>query len=177
MADEFITKDGKTVALRRPKLDDVNSLLELVNSTVREGAPINRMTELTQIEEMEFLPRRLAEIERGEAIQYVAEVEGELVGNAEIRKQVGRKSHVGTLGINVKSGFRQIGIGAKLIEKLIGEAKKQGLKIITLQVNETNLHAISLYKKIGFRETGRIPKAVCWNGKYVDDITMVIDIS
>jgi ribosomal protein S18 acetylase RimI-like enzyme len=176
MADQFNAKDGRTVVIRKPRLEDLDGLLELVNSTVREGAPINRMTELSRTEEIEFLPRRLAEIERGDTIQIIAEVEGELVGNAEIRRHVGRQSHVGTMGMSVKSGFRRIGIGARLIEKLIDEGKKQGLKIITLQVNETNLPAITLYRKLGFKETGRIPKAVYWNGKYVDDIIMVTSI-
>jgi ribosomal protein S18 acetylase RimI-like enzyme len=176
MADEFIAKDGRTVVIRKPRLEDLNGLLDLVNSTVREGAPINRVTELSRTEEIEFLPRRLAEIERGDTIQIIAEVEGELVGNAEIRRHVGRQSHVRTMGMSVKSGFRRLGIGARLIEKLIGEGKKQGLKIITLQVNETNLPAIILYRKLGFKETGRIQKAVYWNGKYVDDIIMVADI-
>jgi len=176
MDDEFVAKDGRTVVIRKPRLEDLDGVLELVNSTVREGAPINRMTELSRAEELEFLPRRLTEIERGDTIQYMAEVDGELVGNAEIRKQVGRKSHLETLGMSVKSGFRRKGIGARLMEKVMNEAKKKGLKIITLQVNETNLPAITLYRKLGFKETGRIPKAVYWNEKYVDDIIMVADI-
>jgi RimJ/RimL family protein N-acetyltransferase len=174
---KFIAENGKTVVIRKLRLEDLDSLLELVNSTVREGAPINRNTELSRAEELEFLPRRLAEIERGDVIQYVVEVDGELVGNAEIRKQVGRKSHLGTLGVSVKSDFRRKGIGARLIEKVMSEAKKQGLKIVILQVNETNLPAITLYRKLGFKETGRIPKAIYWDGKYVDDIMMVADIS
>jgi ribosomal protein S18 acetylase RimI-like enzyme len=176
MADEFIAKDGRTVVIRKLRVEDLNGLLELVNSTVREGAPINRMTELSRTEEAEFLPRRLAEIERGDTIQIIAEVEGELIGNAEIRRHVGRQSHVGTMGMSVKSGFRKIGIGARLMEKIIGEGNKQELKIVTLQVNETNFPAITLYKKLGFKETGRIPKAVYWNEKYVDDIIMVKDL-
>jgi L-amino acid N-acyltransferase YncA len=177
MAGEFIAKDGRPVAFRKPKWEDLDGLLDILNSVVREGAPVNRTTGVSRSEEIDFLARRLAEIERGTVIQLIAEVDGELAANAEIRKGAGRQSHVGSLGIIVKSGFRHMGIGAKLMERLISEGKKQGLKIITLQVNETNLPAISLYRKLGFRETGRIPKAISWNGKYVDDVTMVIEIS
>jgi ribosomal protein S18 acetylase RimI-like enzyme len=174
---EFIARDGRAVVVRELRLEDLDGLLELVNSTVREGAPINRMTELSRAEEVEFLPKRLGEIKRGETVQFIAEVDGEVVGNAEVRRHVGRQSHVGTMGIVVKSGFRRIGIGTRLIEKLLSEGKKQGLKIVTLQVNETNLPAITLYRKLGFNETGRIPKAIHWNEKYVDDIIMVTDVS
>jgi ribosomal protein S18 acetylase RimI-like enzyme len=175
MADHFSAKDGTTVVIRKLSLGDLEGLLELVNSTVREGAPINRITELSRKEEKEFLPKRLAEIEQGETIQIIAEIEGELVGNAEIRRHVGRQSHVGTLGISVKSGFRRKGIGTRLMQELLNQAKTQGLKIIILQVNETNLPAITLYRKLGFKETGRIPRAVHWNGKYVDDVIMIVD--
>ena len=174
---EFVAKDGRAVVVRELRLEDLDGLLELVNSTVREGAPINRVTELSRAEEVEFLPKRLGEIKRGETVQFIAEIDGEVVGNAEVRRHVCRQSHVGTMGIVVKSGYRRIGIGTRLIEKLLSEGKKQGLKIVTLQVNETNLPAITLYRKLGFNETGRIPKAIYWNGKYVDDIIMVTDVS
>ena len=55
--------------------------------------------------------------------------------------------------------------------------KKQGLKIVMLQVNETNLPATTLYRQLGFEETERIPKAVFWKGKYVDDVIMAKEIS
>lgn len=174
---EFIARDGRAVVVRELRLEDLDGLLELVNSTVREGAPINRMTELSRAEEVEFLRKRLDEIKRGETVQFIAEIDGEVVGNAEVRRHVGRQSHVGTMGIVVKSGFRRIGIGTRLIEKLLSEGKKQGLKIVTLQVNETNLPAITLYRKLDFNETGRILKAIYWNEKYVDDIIMVTDVS
>ncbi len=175
MLDEFTTKDGRIVIFRKPKWTDLDGLLDFINSIVREGAPINLTAEVSRNEEIEFLARRLVEIEKGDIIQLIAEIEGEIVGNADIARHVGRQSHVGTLGIIVKLGFRRIGIGAKLIERLISEAKRKGLKIIDLQVNETNVPAITLYKKLGFRETGRTPKGIYWNGKYVDSITMTID--
>jgi len=79
---------------------------------------------------------------------------------------------VGVLGIAVKSGYRRLGIGAKLIEVLLEEAKKQGLKVIVLDVYEKNLPALNLYRKMGFKEVGRIPKAIFWKGRYIDDIKM-----
>jgi len=176
VSDEFTTKDGRIVVFRMPKWADLDGLLGFINSIIREGAPINLTTEVSRTEEIKFLARRLAEIEKGSIIQFIAEIDGEIVGNADIARNVGRQSHVGTLGIIVKSAFRRIGIGAKLIEKLTDEAKKKGLKIINLQVNETNIPAITLYKKLGFRETGRTPKAISWKGEYVDSVAMTVDI-
>lgn len=176
MLDEFITKDGRIVVFRKPKWTDLDGLLDFINSVVREDAPINLTAEVSRNEEVEFLARRLVEIEKGNIVQLVVEIKGEIVGNADIARHVGRQSHVGTLGIIVRSGFRRIGIGAKLIEKLISEAEKEGMKLITLQVNETNIPAITLYKNLGFKEIGRTPKAIFWKGKYVDSVTMIVDI-
>jgi len=46
------------------------------------------------------------------------------------------------------------------------------LKVIVLDVYEKNLPALNLYRKMGFKEVGRIPKAIFWKGRYIDDIKM-----
>jgi len=77
----------------------------------------------------------------------------------------------------VKNGYRRIGIATKLMEVLVREAKKHGLKLIVLDVYENNYPARALYKKFGFKEVGRVPKAIFWKGEYVDEIRMALDIS
>jgi len=39
----------------------------------------------------------------------VAEVDGKVIANSEIRKMVGKSSHVGELGIVIKLGYRDNG--------------------------------------------------------------------
>jgi RimJ/RimL family protein N-acetyltransferase len=46
------------------------------------------------------------------------------------------------------------------------------LKLLTLSVYATNERAKHVYQKLGFVETGRIPKKFFKEGKYVDEITM-----
>jgi len=174
--EEFTAKDGKTILLRKPRWEDLDGLLDFVNSLVKEETPINRTTEVSRSEEVEFLARRLSSIENGKIIQLVAEIDGKVIGSTEVAKLSGRESHVGKLGIGVKSGYRRIGIATKLIETVIRQAEKQGLKIILLAVYENNLPAITLYKKLGFKEVGRTRKGVCWKGQYIDDIKMAIEI-
>ncbi|UCD96290.1 MAG: N-acetyltransferase [Candidatus Bathyarchaeota archaeon] len=173
----FSAKDGRTVLLRKPRWDDLDGLLALINSLVREDAPINRMAEVSRLEESEFLTKRLSSIENGAIIQVVAEVDGEIVGNAEISKLRGREAHVGRLGIGVKRDYRRIGIATRMIESLLHQAEEHGLKIILLAVYANNLSAITLYRKFGFREIGRTPKGVRWKDAYVDDIRMVLEIA
>ena len=52
--------------------------------------------------------------------------------------------------IEVLSSYRGKGFGKKLLEHLISKGKD-----ITLEVNETNNIAISLYKSLGFKEVAK----------------------
>ena len=105
--------------------------------------------------------------------KWVAEVDGKVVANSEIGKREGFSSHVGGVGIAIREGYRDIGIGTEMLRTLISEAEKMGLKVLTLGVFSTNARAIHVYSKVGFRETGRVPKEIIKNGKYVDHIIMV----
>lgn len=174
--EEFTTEDQRTILLRKPEWADLDELLDFINSLVREEAPINRVDEVSRSEEVEFLTKRLSSIDKGEVLQLIAKNESGIVGNAEVVKLSGRESHVGKLGISVRSGYRRIGIATKLVKSLLREARKQGLKIILLAVFENNLPAITLYRKIGFKEIGRTPRGVFWKGKYVDDIKMALEL-
>ena len=168
----FTLKDGRKAVVRTPRWEDLDDLMDFINSLVREEAPILREKEVSRIEEAEWLAERLVSLEKDEIIHFVAEVDGKVVASAEIAKRRGHQKHVGVLGIAVKSGYRRLGIATKLIEALLEEAKKQGLKVIILDVYEKNLPALNLYKRMGFKEVGRAPKAVYWKGECIDDIKM-----
>ncbi len=168
----FTLKDGRKAVVRTPRWEDLDDLLDFINSLVKEDAPILRTSEVSRIEEAEWLARQLVSTEKGELIHFVAEVDGKIVASAEIRKRKGHQKHVGVLGIAVKSDYRRLGIATKLIEAMLDEAKKQGLKVIVLDVYEKNLPALNLYKRMGFKEVGRIPKVIYWKGEYIDDVKM-----
>ena len=83
---------------------------------------------------------------------------------------------MGVLGIIIKDNYRDIGIGTKMLETLILQAKNMGLRILTLTVFSTNKRAKHVYEKVGFKETGRIPKDIFKNGKFIDQLIMVKDL-
>ena len=56
--------------------------------------------------------------------------------------------------IVTRKSFRNKGIGSKLLENLIIASKEKNMSSITLEVNENNIYAISLYKKFNFKTTG-----------------------
>ena len=106
---------------------------------------------------------------------WVAEDEGGLVGHAflEPMKMAGN-SHVFTLNIVVHPGKTGRGVGTALMAHLLRWARtRQELRKIELVVRATNERAISLYKRFGFAEEGRLRDRVStFDGQFVDDIAM-----
>ena len=58
-------------------------------------------------------------------------------------------------GIAVKEGMRGRGIGTGLVRALEGEARKKGIKKLSLEVVDSNPRAKALYERLGFVEAGR----------------------
>jgi ribosomal-protein-alanine N-acetyltransferase len=78
----------------------------------------------------------------------VAKLSGEIVGYA-----IGEKNKDSGLIISVavKKEWRKRGIGRKLVEKLLENFKKEGMKIVFLHVREENRDAINFYQALGFK--------------------------
>lgn len=169
----FSAKDGREVVLRTPTWNDLDDLMAMINSLVEEGADILIDEKVSRDEEIDWLSKALARLERDEVFYLVAQVSGKAIGNSEIgRKTSGHDKHVGTLGIVISNGCRNLGIGTEMIKTLIEQAHAMNLKLLTLSVYATNERARHVYQKLGFVETGRIPKKFFKEGKYLDEITM-----
>jgi RimJ/RimL family protein N-acetyltransferase len=169
----FTANDGRTVILRTPRWEDLDDFFELINSLVEEGAEILMNQKVTRDEEADWLGRKLADVEKDNEFCLAAEVNGSVVANSSLRKKSGYSSHVGSLGVIIKKGFRDVGIGTEMLKALISRAETIGLEILTLSVFSSNERAFHVYEKVGFKEVGRIPNGLFKNGKYLDDILMV----
>ena len=169
----FTAKGGRDVILRTPKWEDIDDLLELINTLIDENADIWMRETVTGNDQIDWLSRRLAAIEKCEIIQIVAEINGHVIANTDVTIKTGSRSDVGDIGIIIHQDYRDIGIGTEMMKQLITQAKERGLKIVTLGVFATNTRAKHVYEKFGFRECGRIPGEIYKNGQYIDHITMV----
>ncbi|UCD73419.1 MAG: GNAT family N-acetyltransferase [Candidatus Bathyarchaeota archaeon] len=168
----FTAKNGKEVILRTPRGEDLDDLVEHINSLVDEGAEILRNTRVTRDQEAEWLEKNLADIKEEKLLFLVAEVDRRIVGTSAVRKRRGYSSHVGDLGVAISKDCRNIGIGTEMLETIISEAKKAGIKTLFLRVFATNKTARHLYEKMGFKETGRTPNIFYKDRKYLDEVTM-----
>jgi L-amino acid N-acyltransferase YncA len=172
----FIAKDGREVILRTPKWEDLDDLMEFINSLVEEGADIIRDQKVTRDQEADWLGRKLAIIEKGEEFDLIAEVEGKAIALAELQRKKGCSNHVGGLAIGIRNNYRDVGIGTQLLTCLIAQAKTIGLEILTIEAFSTNERALHVYEKVGFKQTGRRPKFFYRHGKYIDEVIMTQEL-
>jgi len=66
-------------------------------------------------------------------------------------------------------------IATNLLLATISEAKKiNGIEQLELGVSTVNKPAIAAYRKVGFNETGTSKRCLKVNGKYIDELLMVL---
>jgi RimJ/RimL family protein N-acetyltransferase len=173
---KFKAKDGKEVILRNPKWEDLDDLLEFINSLVDEGVDLVIRQKVTREQEALWLSKKLVDIEMDNVFCIVTEVDGKVIANSSIKKHSGYFGHTCSLGIAIMTGYRDIGIGTEMMKTLISRAKKWGLKFIELFVFGTNERAIHVYRKLGFTEAGRKPNFIFKDGEYIDHLNMIMGL-
>lgn len=98
----------------------------------------------------------------GEGItSYVIEDNGQIVGMYKlIANQRDLGSHVANASFMVSSSYQGKGIGKAMGLHCLKEAKKAGFKAIQFNfVVSTNVGAVGLWKNLGFKIVGTLPKA------------------
>ena len=92
---------------------------------------------------------------------FVAEDDGRVVGMYKlIPNRIGRGSHVSNASFMVDPGVHGKGIGRRLGEHCLAEARRQGYEAMQFNfVVSTNTGGVTLWKKLGFAIIGTLPKA------------------
>ncbi len=129
----------------------------------------------SQDDERRVFSESLRDIEAGNLVNSVAEIESHVVGWCDVRRvRPGTPlDHRGSLGICVRREFRGRGVGTTLMKATI-EKSRGRFESIELTVHSNNLGAIKLYERFGFEKYGRLPSAVKRAGRYLDDDLMYL---
>ena len=100
---------------------------------------------------------------------------GDVIGAGYLNRGVGRKSHTARIAVTVDLDYRGRGIGTLLFKTLINEAKKVGIIRIEDEPVETNIPAIHILEKLGFKREGiAVKKARLDDGTFVNCIYMAL---
>lgn len=165
-----MTKDGREIIVRPAEVRDASALHHIYAETIAEHKYLPELYVSLSIPEWRDW---LAKVNQEREIILVAELDGTVVGHVSLQPEEWQTSeHVAVLGIIVKKGYRNIGIGRALILAAFDAALVVGYQKITLSVFANNDRAIALYTKMGFRQVGRKEKQFYINKEYIDEILM-----
>jgi len=144
------------VRIKRASVEDLDRLRDCelqIWRSLREWLPNSFVDpNINQIQRPEYLQNWQQMLQNKEVIYLLAEEDNEIIGLATGRV---REDGVGMLGfLGVKKDCRRGGIGSKLLNKFMEEAKKRSAHKVWL-FTSPNLHsAIRLYVKTGFVPEG-----------------------
>lgn len=153
------------ICVRKYNLNDIPSMIDIWNEVVEEGIAFPQEEYLTAKTGEEFF-----------ASQTFCGV-AEDVDTAEILgmyilhpNNVGRCGHICNASYAVKSSFRGMHIGERLVTDCMEQGKIAGFRILQFNaVVKTNYGARHLYEKLGFVPLGIIPNGfLLKNGSYED---------
>lgn len=177
---EFTLKDGRKAAIRSPREEDVQEMLDYLYKSSGETEFLLRYPE----ECVKYTPEgEKALFERVNAADneamLVCTVDGRIAGNCMISWSKGIKTrHRASVAIALLREFWGLGIGTRLFEEMIRIAEEhENILQMELEFIEGNSRARSLYEKMGFRITGVRPNATrLKDGTLLNEYTMIKEI-
>lgn len=169
-SQQVTLKDGRRVVIRPSRLRDAESLLRNVNLIGREEVYILVDQVPPNLEEER---RWLDTFDGVRTVLFVADADGEAIGSADCHGGTYVKTrHVGGIGIAIRDGWRGVGLGRILMERILEWMRARGFKKAELAVFATNGRARQLYESLGFENEGIKRRHVIMRGAYDDEIHM-----
>ena len=111
----------------------------------------------------------------------VATLDGTVVGYARIGRHMPIASNEHVLhfeALAVAPAARGLGVGSRLIEAMIDEARARGARKFGLRALSTNEQAIRLYQRYGFREEGRLIDEIRLpDGSFAHDVWFALPLT
>ena len=156
------------ITVREYRSQDMDEAMNIWNEVIREGIAFPQLDELTGQTADEFF--------REQSYTGIAEDDetGEVVGLYILHpNNVGRCGHICNTSYAVKSGKRGQHIGEKLVKDSLSVGARLGFRILQFNaVVASNIHALHLYKRLGFTQLGRIPQGFLMKDGHYEDIIL-----
>ena len=156
------------ITVREYRSQDMEEAMDIWNEVICEGIAFPQLEELTGQTAGEFFSEQsyTGIAEDGET--------GEVVGLYILHpNNVGRCGHICNTSYAVKSGKRGLHIGEQLVKDSLSVGARLGFRILQFNaVVASNIHALHLYKRLGFTQLGRIPQGFLMKDGHYEDIIL-----
>ena len=160
--------------------DDIQELLEynLKKTGYRVVCEISGEDGLETVrEQTPDLRQTLKDMRKGNLIDIVIEMDGKIVGNAQIKRNlIDAARNSGEFALGISKEAQNLGIGTRLMRTLIQQSKLMKIRTIELDTLGPNERARHVYEKSGFKYVGKIPDFYNHYGKYCDKIILYQEV-
>lgn len=176
---EHVASDGTKLIFRAPVKGEAKALMSFINPFVgehRSGLFINKKVTLKG--EQKWLESLLSDIRSRQVVVLLVERDGRVVGSCHMHRLSGKHSHRAVLGVALHRGIRGKGVGEALMRRTMemGIRRFRGIEAIELSSFAYNERAQSLYRKLGFKEYGRVPRSAREGDDYFDEVMMRLEL-
>lgn len=163
--------------IERARTEDAAALLDYLKivggetenlSFGAEGVPLSLEAEQDYLR---------SQCESADNVQYLAKMDGEIIGTASLNRKPWRMSHRGEFGISLKKAWWGCGAASALAEGVLAFAREAGVQQVNLEVRSDNKRAIALYERLGFRKLCTFPDFFNINGELIDFDFMILSLS
>lgn len=143
---------GVSINLRPAMPSDSDSVWNIFHAVIAAGDAFAFDPQMPRAEALAYWFQK-------DAHTYVAEQDGQIVGAYLIKpNQPGRGSHIANGAYMVSPTARGLGVGRRLGEHSLREAKKLGFRAMQFNiVVATNTAAVHLWEQLGFRILATLP--------------------
>jgi len=174
------TADGAEFIFREPVKTDARALMRFINSVVAEpmsGLMMDRKVSMK--DEERWLSARLSEVRSRTVVMLLVVRDGRVLGNCHMSRLTGKHSHRAVIGVALMKDARGMGIGEAVMRKTLelGARRFKGVESVDLSAFAYNARALALYKKLGFKEYGRIPRSAKEGDGYFDEVLMRLELA
>ena len=172
----YILKNGKSVTIRKPVVDDAEGIISVISTADKETLFLARNPgefKATTEKEREMITEVLDSTDRA---WFVVEADGKLVGQCSVGlvNHYQRYRHRAGVAFVLLKEYCNMGIGGKMMEECLTWCKDHNITQVELDVVKSNDTAIKMYQSFGFEIVGTIPNALRYmDGTYADEYNMV----
>jgi len=153
--------------IRATRVDDFEAVTRLMN------LPGFRQGTLRLPYQKAEQTRKWLEGQSADALNIIAVLDGEVIGQASLDRHSGRRSHCAGIGMGVHDDHVGKGVGTALMRELVDAADNWlAIRRLELEVYVDNAAGIRLYEKFGFEREGIRRAYALRAGRYVDAIAM-----
>jgi len=176
---EYLLKNGNSVIIREPLLEDAEAMLNLIVAADTESKFLAREPgefNISMEREKEIIKSIIDDADR---TWFIAEYNCQVIGQCNINliNKYKRYRHRAAVSFVILKDYWNLGIGGKMMKQCIEWARLKNIEKIELDVVCNNSRALHMYESFGFKITGTIHNALKYSdGSYEDEYYMELEL-